>query len=126
MARIRSHRPQYCEDEPTVPLFTQTVKRRSAVAAARIYAPRMRDIEVIDGELRLLARAEILDMFRRSPEVVSRFRGHVAQQSSTDDCFVIRFGTKLEPPPGDLHGDHPYVDRLQSRNPRPQRRLLGV
>ena len=57
---------------------------------------------------------------------VSRFRGHVAQQSSTDDYFVIRFGAELEPPAGDFRGDHPYVERLQRRNPWPQRRFLGI
>jgi hypothetical protein len=67
-----------------------------------------------------------LDRKQLAAEVVSRFRGHVAQQSSTDDYFVIRFGTEIEPPPRDLHGDHPYVDRLLRRSPRPQRRFLGV
>lgn len=67
-----------------------------------------------------------LDRKQLAAEVVSRFRGHVAQQSSTDDRFVIRFGTELEAPPGDLHGDHLYVNRLQRRNPRSQRRFLGV
>jgi hypothetical protein len=144
-----------------------------------ISCPPMRDIETIDGELRLLARAwriarvlsdrmpntalidQLLDErahagprasagefsiscdkrrdgeghgtrgntrhvqgFTRSRVTISS--GHVAQQSSTDDRFVIRFGTELEPPPGDLHGDHPYVERLQRRNPRSQRRFLGV
>ena len=46
--------------------------------------------------------------------------------SSTDDCFVIRLGAELEPPAGDFRGDHPYIERPHRRNPRPQRRCLGV
>jgi len=48
------------------------------------------------------------------------------QQASTDDCFVIRLGTELETPAGDLHGEHPYVERLQRRGPRQQLRFLGL
>jgi integrase/recombinase XerD len=51
---------------------------------------------------------------------------HVAQQSSSEGGFAIRLGTELEPPAGDLQGDHPYVERLQRRGPRQQRRFLGL
>src|ERR1700694_1511189 len=46
--------------------------------------------------------------------------------SRADDCFVMRFGTELEPAAGDFRGDHPHVAKLYRCGPRPQLRSLGL
>ena len=49
-----------------------------------------------------------------------------AFQATSGLTTIPGLGTELEPPAGDLQGDHPYVVRLQRGGPRQQRRFLRV